>query len=239
MPTALPENGSSWERLCLARKWDGETTADRCGRDTSVPRTPFPRKWLRGVKSAEMPLEPTPNHGTTPSPWGEKISRPPLYPSTSRGYEQHPRLALRLQAIPFSYTRLPGTSLVPVAGGPPVARVSCRRLDRSSLIPSWTGYPDPRAAARCRPMRVSGVGAEVAPPFLPSSPRPSACHATVRQPSFSPVPSGNPGRRATRHGSAATPGARRAGELDARPPAVLRSRSSMTALPDPLHRDTR
>ena len=31
---------SSWERGCPARKWDGKTAADRCGRDTSVPRTP-------------------------------------------------------------------------------------------------------------------------------------------------------------------------------------------------------
>ena len=36
----------------------------------AVPRTPCLRKWLRGVKSAEMPLEPTPNHGRTPSRWG-------------------------------------------------------------------------------------------------------------------------------------------------------------------------
>ena len=36
----------------------------------AVPRTPCPRKQLRGVKSAEVPLEPTPNHGRTPSTWG-------------------------------------------------------------------------------------------------------------------------------------------------------------------------
>ena len=29
---------SSWERLCPTRKWDGNTAADRCGQDTSVPR---------------------------------------------------------------------------------------------------------------------------------------------------------------------------------------------------------
>ena len=36
--------------------------------ERAVPGTPFPRKRPRGVKSAEMPLEPIPNHGTTPSP---------------------------------------------------------------------------------------------------------------------------------------------------------------------------
>ena len=33
----------------------------------AVPRTPCPRKRLRGVKSAGYPLEPTPNHGTAPA----------------------------------------------------------------------------------------------------------------------------------------------------------------------------
>ena len=64
---------ASWERGRPARKWDGEAAADQCGRDARVPRTPCPRKQLRGVKSAEMPLEPTPNRGTTPSPWGKKF----------------------------------------------------------------------------------------------------------------------------------------------------------------------
>ncbi len=61
---------ASWERLWPACKWDGEAAADRCGRATSVPRTPCPCKQLRGVKSAGNPLEPAPNHGRTPSPWG-------------------------------------------------------------------------------------------------------------------------------------------------------------------------
>ena len=51
-----------------------------------------PRKWLRGVKSAGNPLEPTPSHGRTPSPWGWKISRPRSPPSISIGYEQRPGL---------------------------------------------------------------------------------------------------------------------------------------------------
>ena len=34
-----PGNGAFSERSCPARKWDGRTAADRCGRDTGVPRT--------------------------------------------------------------------------------------------------------------------------------------------------------------------------------------------------------
>ena len=49
-----------------------------CGRDARVPRD-VPHKRRRGVKSAQKSLEPTPSRGTTPSPWGTKISRLSLY----------------------------------------------------------------------------------------------------------------------------------------------------------------
>ena len=87
----------AWERLCPARfAWRrapatnlrsalaGGTPASE-GR--AVPRTPFPRKWPRGVKSAEMPLEPTPNRRTTPSPWGKFVDPRSLLP-VSIAYEQ-------------------------------------------------------------------------------------------------------------------------------------------------------
>ena len=35
----IPRMRASWERLCPARKWEGKTDVDRCGRDTSAPRT--------------------------------------------------------------------------------------------------------------------------------------------------------------------------------------------------------
>ena len=58
---------ASWERGRPARKWDGEAAADQCGRDARVPRTPVPRKQLRGVKSDEEPLR------TDPKPWNNAV----------------------------------------------------------------------------------------------------------------------------------------------------------------------
>ena len=63
-------DGSSWERGCPARKWDGKTAANRCGRDTSVPRTPASAGGavpgpppLRFDRTGVPPHEPIPQRG--------------------------------------------------------------------------------------------------------------------------------------------------------------------------------
>ena len=66
--TARPGHGASWERERPARIFFRAFALVRAGR--AVPRTPYPRKRLRGVKSAKTPFEPTQNHGKTPPPWG-------------------------------------------------------------------------------------------------------------------------------------------------------------------------
>ena len=58
----------------------------RAGETPAFPRAP--RKRRRGVKSAHKPLEPIPNPGTTPSPWGIKYLDPRSPSSISIGYEQ-------------------------------------------------------------------------------------------------------------------------------------------------------
>ena len=54
---------------------NGAPSARRPGNGASgrraVPRTPYPRKRLRGVKSASNPLEPILNRGRTPFLWGK------------------------------------------------------------------------------------------------------------------------------------------------------------------------
>ena len=88
----------AWERLCPARfAWRRAPATDLrsalaggtpASEGRAVPRTPFPRKWPRGVKSAEMPLEPTPNRRTTLSPWGKKFLDPRSLLPVSIAYEQ-------------------------------------------------------------------------------------------------------------------------------------------------------
>ena len=83
---------ASWERGRLARIDRRRSCRPICGRDARVPRTPFPGKWPRGMKSAEMPLEPTPNRGTTPSPWGKKFLDPRSLLPVSIACEQRTEL---------------------------------------------------------------------------------------------------------------------------------------------------
>ena len=66
-----------------------------CGRDTSIPRTPCPRKQIHGVKSDKRPLEPSPYRGTMPSAWGKYLN-PRSPPSISRSYQQRPCLFLMM-----------------------------------------------------------------------------------------------------------------------------------------------
>ena len=129
----------------------------------AVPRTPCPRKRLRGVKSAEMPLEPTPNRGRTPSPWGKKYLayRPP--PSISIGCEQRPGLAAgdasgagpvprplpaRSRAPPryVAARDILGLHSTPCAGGPldsiGASRPRRRRLPHGGAAAGRSGRPE-------------------------------------------------------------------------------------------------
>ena len=81
---------ASWERGRPARKWDGEVAVDQCGRDARVPRTPCPRKRLRGVKSASNPPEPTSTTEKHRLRGGKKYLDPLSTPYISIAYEQRP-----------------------------------------------------------------------------------------------------------------------------------------------------
>ena len=65
-----------WLRTRFGPHAGGTRASDGC----AVPRTPRPRKQLRGVKSDNKPLEPTPYRETTPSAWGQKYLAPALHP---------------------------------------------------------------------------------------------------------------------------------------------------------------
>ena len=60
----------------------------------AVPRTPCPRKQLRGTKSDQKPLEPTPTRGTTPSAGGNS-STPALHPPYRYVTNSAPRFGRR------------------------------------------------------------------------------------------------------------------------------------------------
>ena len=161
------------------------TVADRCGRDTGVPRTPCPRKQLRGVKSDKKPLEPTPNRRATPSPWGENISTPDLDPlyqklaNSARGSaspcsiscDRLPgrRRRFRVRAGPFGcvrprlpHVRRPDRS--DIAPAPPLP-VGCRQRSKW-CSPSQSGSP-----SRCWPVRTeagSCFGRSITPMHLRS-----------------------------------------------------------------------
>ncbi len=156
---------ASWERGRLARKWDGEAAADQCGRDARVPRTPCPRKRLRGVKSAEMPLEPTPNRGRTPSPRGKKYLayRPP--PSISIAYEQRPglRQAAGMLGCVSHVQVKPGTGKRERRGAPPgrtVRSIRAGRAGAESGTRCGPRKPEPRSAPRPARRRLAALASD-------------------------------------------------------------------------------
>ena len=163
---------ASWERGRPARIDRRRPRPPICGRDARVPRTPCPRKQLRGVKSAGNPLEPTPNHGRTPSPWGKKYLDPRSPPSISRGYEQRPGLEAGPGGAPCPRPRASPSDRDPRAGRhdrapsrvPPRTRrpreerwasmpgrgsVSVKRSCPPELRPRGPGAPPPARGEAC------------------------------------------------------------------------------------------
>ena len=127
-----PVNNSTTRGMCAVGFSPGTPVANALGH--GVLGTPCPRKWLRGVKSASNPLEPNPNHGRTPSPWGKKYLdyRPPS--SISKTYEQRPGL----DTIPH---RTPGRRRPRLKLPRTCSRRPAHRLDSAAWRRPWRAGP--------------------------------------------------------------------------------------------------
>ena len=135
--SSAPRRRASWERLCPARILISGAPP-LCGRDTSVPSVPC--KHRRGVKSDNPLLEPTPNRGTTLSPWGKKYLEPRSPPSISIGYEH--RTCLLSRHVRGGVFALAGRAPRACRGRwrwRDGARSTSKRPTRPRIGPSWKG----------------------------------------------------------------------------------------------------
>ena len=200
--SSAPRRRASWERLCPARILISGAPP-LCGRDTSVPSVPC--KHRRGVKSDNPLLEPTPNRGTTLSPWGKKYLEPRSPPSISIGYEH--RTCLLSRHVRGGVFALAGRAPRACRGRwrrRDGARSTSKRPTRPRIGPSWKGK-----------MRRCGRRARAGPPAFTgagSGPRDRIGRDLGAEPAGQPVSAqslpprkrGEPGRTA----SASVPGAR-------------------------------
>ena len=157
MPTALPGNGASWERLCPAREWDGKTATCRRARDACVRRTRRSQDVRVRHRTLASPLsfDRTGAHPREPVPQRETIL--PAYPTVLARW---PPIRSRWRAVPRSRPPRSGTDDVP-------APRSATRPAPRSLLRLQAGQAIPGVPARRE---------EALPPALPHRPpaRPSA-----------------------------------------------------------------
>ena len=173
--TALPGNaGVSPAQGC-------EALVDKNAGGTQAFPGTCPRKRCRGVKSAQKPLEPTPNRGTMPSPWGRKYLAFLSTFAISIGYEQRTGLRFRHEACPLWGFRTGGWRYRAIPG----ARETARR-----------GAIDPEAG-RKTPHRAFMQG-QRAPVRATRTSLPPDFAEALRPPCATPSPPGTtPGPRST------------------------------------------
>ena len=137
-------HGASWERGRPARKWDGKTAADRCGRDTSVRRT---------RRSQEAPF-PGRAMGIDVRPRVGRREMAPIWRG-SPGTPLHRAIRRRLAPAPGGPRRGEPRGSSPPGGPPPLPLPSASsplplRAPARRLL---SGPPGPRRAGRRRGRR--------------------------------------------------------------------------------------